>query len=190
MDRVKAYISFRYPNWLDYARYVCKVQGIEDWAEDLLNDVICDLLTKPADKLTALLASETKKRVNGRPTTDLDKFVLKMLAINASSPVAPFRKNTVGNKVLSRAGGKISTARSIELRGTIDIEVEDYDTEAERTLDRLHDRNVQKMISNGARARHIAIYQRAKDGEPLTKIETATLKQIIRFLQSKRTLYE
>src|SRR5690554_740044 len=96
---------------------MARVHHFSGWGEGLLQDVVCELLIKPYDKFQGMLTTTTKKVVNGTPTTELDKFVLKMMNINATSPVAPFRKNTLGKKVISRAGGKIKTANLTELNG-------------------------------------------------------------------------
>jgi len=87
MTDVRAYIAFRYPNWMDYARYQCRVQHLDEWAADLMNEIIVDLLRKPESKLTDLMSRQTRKIVNGEPTTELDKFVLNSAKSSRSATI-------------------------------------------------------------------------------------------------------
>jgi hypothetical protein len=191
---IRSYIAYRYPNWLDYARHMARVHRFEGWEEDLLNDVICDLLTKPEAKLQEMLDAHTTRLVNGTPTTELDKFVLKMLNMNATSPVAPFRKNTLGNKVISRADGKIQTAQKTCLNG-FDTTDEDYDPELNTRLDRMHNNNIHRLRVNGFNAGAVQVYRvhfiRGTAAEQLTETEQAALQIIKQFLiHSKKTLLD
>jgi len=194
MSTIRSYIAYRYQNWLDYARHMSRVHHFEGWEEDLLNDVICDLLSKPEAKLQEMLDAHTAKLVNGTPTTELDKFVLKMLNMNATSQVAPFRKNTLGNKVISRTDGKITTAQKTTLNG-YDTTDEDYDIDLNNRLDRMHDTNIRRLRVNGFNSDAVQIYRvhfvSGTPAEQLTEIQQAALQNIKQFLiNSKKTLLD
>lgn len=185
MDAIRNYISFRYPNWLDYAKYQARVNHFDGWGEDLLNDVVCDLLKKPEEKLLQMLQKQTKKIVNGVPTTELDKFVLKMIKLNATSSVAPFRKNTLGNKIISRANGEIKTATTTELNGH-DCNDEAYDPSLNKKLDAMHDTNIWRLRKNGFTRPAIDLYRRHFiRGRPINHFserEQNAIKRISQFL--------
>lgn len=158
MDALNNYISFRYPNWLDYANYQARVHKFDGWAEDLLNDVILDLLGKNKDFLNGLMERKTRKIVNGKPTTELDKFVLRMLHLNAFSPVAPFRKNTMGNKIIARGpGNQVQVKYNTELNNT-DREDETYCDELNCRLDAMHARNLHRLKRNGFNNDAVLLY--------------------------------
>lgn len=82
---INIYIAKRYARWLDYATYHCGIVGISDEAYDVLNEVLCSLLTKDSQYLLRML--HTKK--NGY--TELDFFVLKMIKLNVTSPTSPYQ---------------------------------------------------------------------------------------------------
>lgn len=194
MQTIRNYIAFRYPNWLDYARYQAKVHHFQGWEEDLLNDVVCDLLTKDEDKLLDMLHRQTKKIVNEVPTTELDKFVLKMLKLNATSTVAPFRKNTLGNKIISRENGNIQTIQKTEING-FDAGDEAYDPELSQRLDRMHITNIRRLEKNGFNPSAVSIYKRhyvsGYPADDFTEPEQEALESIRTFLTySKKTLLD
>lgn len=159
MPNIREYIAYRYNNWLDYATHMSKVHHFAGWEEDLLNDVIVDLLQKPEEKLSRMLQAHTKKLVNGTPTTELDKFVLKMLKLNACSNVAPFRKNTLGQKIISRAGNQATTCHHVELNGydTIDDE---FSAEHGNKIEQMHRRNIHRLRVNGFNEKAVDMYTR------------------------------
>lgn len=154
---IDKYIKFRYNNWLDYAKQMARVHRFTGFADDLLHDVILDLLKKDPRKLSAMYAAKTTKIVNQQPTTELDKFVLKMLAVNAYSPAAPFRKNTLGNKIIKRNGREIETAQHVELNGT-DAPDEVYNKKLNKRLDAMHSRNMARLRKNGFPAHAVELY--------------------------------
>lgn len=82
---INNYIAKRYARWLDYAIYHCGLVGIADEANDVLNEVLCSLLTKNSEYLLRMLHS----RKNGY--TELDFFVLKMIKLNVTSPTSPYQ---------------------------------------------------------------------------------------------------
>jgi hypothetical protein len=194
MDTIRDYISLRYPNWLDYARYQARVNNFEGWEEDLLNDVVCDLMKKDEAKLLEMLHRQTKKIVNGVPTTELDKFVLKMLKLNATSTVAPFRKNTLGNKIISRENGEIKTMHRAELNGH-DCHDEEYDPELNYRLDAMHDANIWRLRKNGYTRPALDLYRRhfirGAALEKFTETEQDAIQRIRQFLViTKKTLLD
>ena len=194
MSTIKDYIAFRYPNWLDYARYQAKVNHFEGWEEDLLNDVVCDLLKKDEDKLLEMLHKQTKKIVNEVPTTELDKFVLKMLKLNATSTVAPFRKNTLGNKIISRENGDIQTMQRTQLNGH-DCHDTEYDPELNYRLDAMHDANIWRLRKNGYTREALDLYRRhfirGRPEDQFSEAEQENLKKIRQFLViTKKTLLD
>lgn len=182
---ISAYITFRYPNWMDYSRHQCKVQHLEGWADDLMNDIIADLLRKPEDKIEGMISRETRKIVNGRPTTELDKFVLTMIKVNASSHFASFRKNTVGQKILNTKGNIVEVATFCEISDKNDQEDEStYNTSRAATLDRMHAANLKNLELYGYSAEVQQIYtQHFIQSEPMRGTrQKMIIKQITNFL--------
>ena len=187
------YIAFRWSNWLDYARYMARIHGFAGWENDLLNDIICDLLRKPDTKLNEMLDRKTRKTVNGAPTTELDKFVLAMLRQNAESKVAPFRKNTLGNKIISRANGKVETAHRVRLNG-YDVEAGAYDDALNNTLDAMHERNKGRMAAHGYTARAFELYRRhyieGEKMEAFNEADRLSIQKMKNLLTIKKTLLD
>jgi hypothetical protein len=155
---ISNYINFRYPNWHDYAKYIASQQHFEGWEDDLLNDVLIDLLKNPEERLLSLIEKKTRKIVNGKPTTELDKFVLTMLKINGTSKTAPFRKNTLGKKIISRKGGEITTIRKEALNGS-DFLQDEYNAEHNRKIEMMHARNLRRLENNGFTTKSINLYK-------------------------------
>lgn len=85
---INDYITKRYRNWLDSAKYRCKMAGIPDEAEDVLQEVVCSLLQKDNALLVGML---NRKKDN---YTELDWFVIRMIELNATSPTSPYRHKT------------------------------------------------------------------------------------------------
>lgn len=194
MDPINCYISFRYPNWLDYAQHMARVHHFEGWGEDLLNDILINLLKKDEDLLLGLLARKTKKIVNGKPTCELDKFVLKMIHMNAFSPVAPFRKNTLGNKIIARNNKKVITARNVEINGH-DFEDTEYNAEFNGRLDRMHSQNIHRLTKNGFNQSAVNLYEtHFIRGRPLAEFTETAQDDISRIRQflvvTKKTLLD
>lgn len=183
MPTVREYISYRYKNWLDYANHLAITHHFEGWEADLLNDVIVDLLSKPEAKTAALLRATTRKTVNGTPTTELDKFVLAMLKMNATSSLAPFRKNTLGQKILIRTNKRVEVAHTTELNG-YDTVSDEYSDGIKPKLDRMHAHNIGKMRGNGYTPEAIELYERyfMKCENITDRIERDSLERIKHFL--------
>jgi len=179
---IRSYIAFRYNNWLDYARQMAKLHKFEGWEMDLLNEVIVDLLKKPEDKLEKMLSRKTKKMVNSQPTTELDKFVLKMLQVNASSVFAPFRKNILGQKVISCKRNKATTAHMVELNG-YDGYDEGFDPELGRRMDRMHMQNIKIMQQHGYTTEAIELYKEHYiKGQPVAPEKAEALQKLNKHL--------
>lgn len=180
---ITAYIAFRYPNWMDYAHHQCRVHKLESWECDLMNDIIADLMSKPESKLADLMSRETRKIVNGRPTTELDKFVLFMIKQNARSKFASFRKNTVGQKIIT-TGACVEVATFCELSEATDpIDETTYNAERAQRLDRMHTRNIKLLKRFGYSAEAIEMYiKHYIEGRKPTKSEETHLLNIQNFL--------
>lgn len=186
MDEVKRYINKRYNNWLDFAKHMAKIHQFDGMADDLLHDVIIDILNKDTEKIRGLFARKTTKIIDGEPTTELDKFVLRMLRVNAFSPVAPFRKNTLGHKIINRAGKNcVETVKLIELNGTDRID-ETYNPERFDRLDQMHSANLDRLARNGfnrgARELYILHFIQSKPQAEFTQAQREGLTSITRFL--------
>lgn len=188
---ISKYIAFRYPNWMDYARHQCRVQHLDGWADDLLNDMIADLLSKPEEKLADLISRPTRKIVNGQPTTELDKFMLKMIKMNAVSKYAAFRKNTVGQKIIA-TGATVEVATFTELNQTMDMPDETtYNANRAAKLDRMHTLNINKLMNAGFPAWVIQKYREHYiESKPITtNKDRKIIESVTEVLTSKsRTL--
>jgi len=182
---ITAYIGFRYPNWMDYARHQCRVQHLEGWECDLMNDIIADLMRKPESKLADLMSRETRKIVNGRATTELDKFVLKMIKVNAGSRFASFRKNTVGQKVIGTSGKCVEVATFCELSELSDQPDETtYNSKHTNQLDRMHHNNIQTLQTFGFSGEVCRLYKShfIEATKPTTVRQKMIIQKITEFL--------
>lgn len=83
---VNNYITAHYERWRDYAFYHCGLCGIEDEADDVLNEVLCSLLGKDGILLGRLLGAKK----NGY--TELDFFVLRMIKLSVTSPTSGYQR--------------------------------------------------------------------------------------------------
>lgn len=186
MDEVKQYMNKRYNNWLDFAKHMAKIHSFDGLADDLLHDVIIDILNKDPEKIRGLFARKTTKIIDGEPTTELDKFALRMLRVNAFSPVAPFRKNTLGHKIINRAGKNcVETVKLIELNGTDRID-EIYNPDQFDRLDQMHRANLARLALNGfnrdARELYILHFIQSTPQAEFTQRQRDGLTSITRFL--------
>jgi hypothetical protein len=183
---ITAYIGFRYPNWMDYARHQCRVQHLEGWECDLMNDIIADLMGKPECKLADLMSRPTRKIVNGQPTTELDKFVLTMIKCNAQSRFASFRKNTVGQKIIGTHGKFVEVASFCELSEASDsIDDSTYNAERAKKLDRMHFRNLKLLKQQGYSCEAIETYiKHYIDGQKVSKRQQSDLLNIQNYLST------
>lgn len=172
---------------------MARVHNFIGWENDLLNEIIIELLKKDADKLKGMLARKTRKIVNGVHTTEIDKFVLKMMNTNAFSPVAPFRKNILGNKIIQRKNKKAITAKQTELNGH-DMADEDYTPELNNRLDEMHTRNVMRLKNNGFGPGAVNLYTgHFIEGQPFkeyTETEQDFITEINSFLLTRKTLLD
>lgn len=193
MEELNSYITFRYQNWLDYANHMSRIHKFDGWGPDLLNECLIELLKKDRELLLGLLARKTKKIVNGKPTTELDKFVLKMMHLNAFSPVAPFRKHTLGHKIINRQHKKVKTAKHAELNGH-DIVDEIYTPELNDRLDTMHTRNMIRLKNNGFGPGAMKLYtDHFIEGQPFklyTETEQDFITEINSFLLTRKTLLD
>lgn len=158
-SEINEYINFRYNNWLDRAKYAAKIHGFEDMAGDLLNEVLENLISKPEDKLLEMLNRPTRKILNGRPTTELDKFVLKMINIQSFSQVGPFHKNTLGKKIISRNKGKVKVVQNTNLNGVEVYDDDDEPTQNAEKIEQMHRQNIKRLQQYGYRASILELYQ-------------------------------
>jgi hypothetical protein len=95
MDEINAYISKRYPFWLDYAVYHAEQARLHDQGQDLLHTVLESLLRKDPGLLSELLSRTRRSRSKKDEIyTELDYFVLRMIKLNATSLLAPYRQIT------------------------------------------------------------------------------------------------
>jgi hypothetical protein len=85
VNEVKKYIAERYKNWLDYAIFQCRQAGMTDSANDVLNEVMLCLLSKPDGQLERLYAAT---RGTNR---EIDYYVLKMIRLSACSPTSAYQ---------------------------------------------------------------------------------------------------
>lgn len=85
MTEIEKYINKRYKAWLDYSKFKCGNQGFESESTDVLNSVLIEVLSKDEAFLTDLY--QKKKG----PYRELDFFILKIIAVYASSDTAPYR---------------------------------------------------------------------------------------------------
>lgn len=203
MNEIYKYIEFRLPNWLQAAEFLARVHGFQGWEHDLLNDVLTDLLQKDPAKLKDLLSRKTEKKVNGAHTTELDKFVLRMLKLNAFSENAPFRKNTLGYKIIERPadGAPVVTASIVEFEPASmeqnhdDQEPDQARQELNDRLDEMHRRNIDRLALNEFGETGRNLYRRHFIGAlPLAEFsdqEQQQIKIIERFLTIyKKTLFD
>ena len=192
-NEIHNYIRFRYDNWLQYAEYMAKTQGFKGWEYDLLNDVLANLLEKPIQKLAEMVSRNTRKIVNGIPTTELDKFVLRMLNINAKQPTAPFRKNTLGRKIISRAEKKIKTPQLTQIDKHSQLsnipDDDGYDFERCDRLDNMHRENMSQLKDNDYSTETVSLYRKHYiDAEPVKSLsdkERKDINKMTRFLMTK-----
>lgn len=194
-QRIRDYINFRYQNWLDYATYQARLHGFEGWEGDLLNDTIINILEKDETKIIRMLNRTTRKIVNGQPTTELDKFVLRIMKINAWSKVAPFSKNTLGKKVLSRKSGEVCVVQKETVDAAPDTAEPAYDDEADANIERMHHRNIRRLKQNGFGRESIEYYQEhfieGQTTEHLKAREYETVERIRYFLiETPKTILE
>jgi len=162
---------------------------LEGWADDLINEIVIDLLRKPADKTAGMLARQTKKIINGRPTTELDKFVLTMIKTNARSHFASFRKNTVGQKIIGEYGPNVEVATFCEITYQHDTADESgYDTARANRLDTMHQRNMVLLHDWGYSREVCQIYIRHFiQSEPMKSArQKMIINEIMNFLTQQK----
>jgi hypothetical protein len=190
-DTIRTYIAYRYQNWHDYATYLARVHKFESYADDLLNDIIVDLLKKPEQKINRMLQLKTKKIVNNLPTTEVDKFVLKMLKLNATSPTAPFRKNTMGLKIVSYANNTTESCKLIPIDRHDDIDTE-YDFDLDQKLTDMHIRNIHRLKQNKFSRRAINIYKTyfINNRAPTTEATQTAIAEIQNLLTTRKTIFD
>lgn len=83
--KIDNYVTTRYGNWLDYAKYQARVNKIED-ANELLNEVLCEILSsKSNEELERMIEEQSSKG------SELDFFVLYMIKLNSSSMTSRYR---------------------------------------------------------------------------------------------------
>ena len=88
-ETIRDYISIRYERWLDYSKYKCSIQKMDEFAVDLLDEVLLNLLQR--DEQFLLKLYNKKKVQSGKNYTELDFFILRAIDLNSISDNAPFR---------------------------------------------------------------------------------------------------
>ena len=88
-DTIRNYISLRYDRLLDYSKYKCSLQNMDELAVDLLNEVLLNILQR--DEQFLLKLHNQKKVQSGKNYTELDFFILRAIDLNSISDNAPFR---------------------------------------------------------------------------------------------------
>lgn len=132
---LRDYISVRYDRWLDYSKYKCSLQKMDEFAVDLLDEVLLNLLQRDEQLLLKLY---NKKKVHkGKEYTELDFFILRAIELNSISDNAPFRWK---NK-------PIPTNREVKLE-RLNIIDEEY-TETDRPAEILKQTKLIRWVFNG-----------------------------------------
>ncbi|QZT38695.1 hypothetical protein K5X82_07295 [Halosquirtibacter xylanolyticus] len=163
-QHIEAYISFRYPNWRDRAVQLSHEHHFVGWEDDLLQNVIMNLLDKPKELLYNLYEAETSMIVNGKPTRELDKYVLHMLRVNAFSTSGQFRTRILGERTSNQEGQQSQKVDIEELEESLFIEEENSQEEAKK-IRCLHAKIIKRMRSHKVNALVIEVYRfRCIDG--------------------------
>ncbi|MCT4673537.1 MAG: hypothetical protein N4A37_09895 [Prolixibacteraceae bacterium] len=160
LHQIEKYIAFRYPNWRERAIQLSKEHNFEGWEDDLLQMVIMDLLQKSEDLLFKLYKIETTKIVNGKPTRELDKYVLHMLRVNAFSTKGRFRTQVLGERSSNYEGENIMN-HSVGL-DEIEYSISDEDdspSEERKTLRCIHAQIIKRMRSHKVIPLLIEVYR-------------------------------
>lgn len=87
-DIINNYISERYNQWLDYSKYHCSHQSMNDQAIDVLNEVIIMLIEKFESNPSYIMQLHDSKKGKYR---ELDFFILQMIKLNIQSPTSPYQ---------------------------------------------------------------------------------------------------
>ena len=88
-EMIRDYISIRYERWLDYSKYKCSLQKMDEFAIELLDEVLLNLLQRDEQFLLKLY---NKKKIHKEiEYRELDFFILRAINLNVSSDTAPFR---------------------------------------------------------------------------------------------------
>ena len=100
MDKhLNKYISKRYRHWLDYAKFQSNNGGIPSCAEDVLQEVLLQILSKGNEFVLDLY------NIKKQGITALDFYVLNVIKTNAISETGRFknlyklRRNQINNNV-------------------------------------------------------------------------------------------
>lgn len=97
-EEIDTYITSHYQRWCDYATYYCKVCRVALEPAEVLNNVLCDLLSENSDKISELMSRKGK---NG--LTELDYLVLSIIKTNIISPRSSCRY-VKGQRLTQRIG--------------------------------------------------------------------------------------
>lgn len=114
---IQNYISKRYNRWHDYAEFHTIQAGLKGESVDVLNTVLLSLLQKDQDYILGLLHSKKGQYC------ELDFFLLRMIKLNATSDLAPYRFK---NKPIPTDANIDYQSLEIE-----DIKIKEPDTAAE-----------------------------------------------------------
>jgi hypothetical protein len=131
IEEVKKYMDKRYDNWLDRAKYHCIHAGIADEAGDVLNEVLCAILSYPDSRLI-LLYNEEKG-----PYRSLDLFVLKAIETNVWKATSGYQYKYHKEKYIS----KYHDRQILFEPEDAGLEIEDFvDDMRKKTETRMHQR--------------------------------------------------
>lgn len=188
--QIDKYIALRYNNWLDYARHMASEHSFEGWEYDLLNDCLADLLNKPLSQLSKLYNQQLQYK--GNPTRGLDKFILNMMKTNAYSPTAPFRKHTLGKKIIGTINRRPDVVQLVGWDGNTSPTPDEYNPEKCECMDRMHAQNIKRLHTNGFTALAVKLYQQryveAMPFKEFSKQEQQDIESLTAFLLSPKTL--
>lgn len=85
---INKYITEAYNRLLDFSKYHCSHQSMDDESVDVLNEVLAMLIEKnKANPEYVTRLYESKKGLY----SELDFFVLQMIKLNIQSPTSPYR---------------------------------------------------------------------------------------------------
>lgn len=95
-EEIDEYINSHYQQWREYAAYHCNRTRLGLDAAEVVNNILCNLLSEHPDTVADLIARKSK---NGR--TEFDYFILSIIRTNIISPRSTFRY-VKGQKVTAR----------------------------------------------------------------------------------------
>lgn len=80
-QEIDTYITNHYQRWRDYAAYYCKVCRVNLEPAEVLNNILCDLLSENSGKVSELI-----KRKGKNGLSEFDYLILSIIRTNIISP--------------------------------------------------------------------------------------------------------